>query len=246
MFRSEAIRFGTINLMNSAGSYSTADIFLAKYDGSGNVLWATGAGGPQNDQANSVTTDAEGHVFSAGFFYSDTATFGSTRLVNTNYHSDMFLTKYDAAGNTLWALRAGGTDDDNGNSIALNANGNILMTGIFASPVITFGYDTLINSGNGDLFLAKLDDNITGIGESCNSGGLSIFPNPAADRITMISQPGATAGRVTVFNLEGESCLQQSVTGSVSVIGIITLPPGFYFLRLVTKEGVQVGKFIKK
>ena len=246
MFRSETISIGTIVLMNSAGWYPTTDVFLAKYDGSGNVLWAFGAGGPQNDQANSVATDAEGNVFSAGFFYSDTAHFGSTTLVNTNDHADLFLVKFNPAGSVQWALRAGGTDDDNANSVAKDATGNLYMTGIFASPFIPFGSDTLINAGAGDLFLARLDDNITGIGESAISGGLSLFPNPAENRVTIASLPGLSVGRITVFNLEGEQYLQQDVSGTAPRLDIRTLPPGLYFVRLVSYQGVLAGKFMKK
>jgi hypothetical protein len=246
MFRSETISFGTFNLMNSAGWYPTTDIFLAKYDGSGNVVWATGAGGIENDMANSVATDAEGNVFSTGYFYSDTITFGSTTLVNTNSHSDIFLVKYDPAGSVLWALRTGGTDDDNGMSVAPDATGNIFMTGMFTSPVITFGSDTLHNSGGGDYFLAVLNDNITGIGEFSIFTHLSLFPNPAVDRITIKSLPWAAIGRVTVFNLEGQQCLEQDVTGTPSRLDISTLPTGWYFARLVSKQGVLIGKFMKK
>jgi len=246
MFRSETISFGTFNLMNFAGWYPTADIYLAKYDGSGNVLWAKGAGGIQNDQANSVATDAEGNVCFTGFFYSDTAHFGSTTLVNTNDHSDIFLAKYDPEGSNLWALRAGGTGDDNGYSVARDTTGSIFMTGIFTSPVIAFGYDTLINAGAGDLFLARLDDNITGIGESSISGGLLFFPNPATDRITIASLPWTVDGTIMFSNLEGQPFLQQHITDTASPLDISLLPPGLYFARLVSKQGVLVGKFMKK
>ena len=246
LFRSETITFGTIDLWNSAGWYPTTDIFLTKYDGSGNVLWASGAGGLQNDQANSVVTDADGNVFFTGFFYSDSATFGSTILVNANDHSDMFLAKFDPAGSNLWALRAGGTDDDNGSSVAVDPTGNIFMTGTFASPVITFGFDTLNNSGGGDLFLARLDDNVTGIGEFPKSEGLSLFPSPATNQITITSLTGAVAGTVTVFNLEGVRYLHQDITDITSRLEISALPPGLYFVRLVSKQGVQLGKFMKK
>jgi len=246
MFRSETISIGTIVLMNSAGWYPTTDVFLAKYDGSGNVLWAVGAGGPQNDQAISLATDAGGFVFSTGIFFSDTIHFGPATLVNTNDHSDIFLVTYDPAGNVLWALRAGGTDDENWSSVARDATGNLYMTGIFASPFIPFGSDTLMNAGAGDLFLARLDDNITGIGESSISGGLSLFPNPAENQVTIASMPGAAFGRITVYNFKGQQYLQQDVSGTASRLDISALSAGLYFARVVSKQGVRMGKFIKK
>src|ERR1043166_8324856 len=53
-FRSPFIIFGTDTLTN-AGSLN---IFIVKYDGSGNVLWAKSAGGTLDDWGNSVTADA--------------------------------------------------------------------------------------------------------------------------------------------------------------------------------------------
>ena len=117
---------------------------------------------------------------------------------------------------------------------------------VFASPVITFGFDSLNNAGGGDLFLAKLNDNITGIGEFSIFTGLALFPDPASDRITIASPPGAAVGRVTVFNRGGQQCLPQDITGTATRLDISALPPGLYFARLVSSQRVKVGKFMKK
>ena len=58
----------------------------------------------------------------------------------------------------LWAKKAGGTDYDNGYSIAVDANGNSYVTGVFWGSA-TFGATTLTGSGNFDVFVAKLDSN---------------------------------------------------------------------------------------
>lgn len=57
----------------------------------------------------------------------------------------------------LWAKSAGGKNSDQGQSICADASGNILVTGYFDSPSITFGYATLINSGGSDIYIAKYD-----------------------------------------------------------------------------------------
>ncbi len=245
MFSSETITFGTITLLNIAGGYYTADICLAKYDSAGNVLWAAGAGGPQSDLAMSVTTDPAGNVYATGHFYSDTCTFGSTRLVNTDYDADLFVVKYNPTGSVLWAVRAGGTDDDKGISLARDANGYLYLTGNFNSPFITFGADTLENSGNTDLFLAKLDDNITGTSETPGSQGLALYPNPATGHIT-VSVPGdASGGHITVYNLQGQLLLQQTITGNTNRFDVTVLPPGMYIARVSGRYGVSVRKFMK-
>ena len=153
-FGSPTITFGSTILTN-AGIY---DIFLAKYDANGNILWAKSAGGTGTDRAYSVSVDALGNSYVAGFFNSPTLTFGSTSLINMGSY-DIFLTKYDANGNILWAKKAGGTSDDETFSVAVDTSGNSYVAGWFASLTITFGSNTLTNVGSSDLFLAKYDTN---------------------------------------------------------------------------------------
>lgn len=151
-----SITFDSITLTNAN---INTNIFLVKYDASGNVVWAKSAGGNGLDRAFSITTDTSGNILMAGDFYSDSISFGSDTLNST--WGDMFLVKYDAAGNVLWAKQqdAGGSEHDYAYSVVADAFGNIYVTGGFESPSISFGSTTLTNysSGLGDMFLAKYD-----------------------------------------------------------------------------------------
>jgi hypothetical protein len=158
-FTSSSITFGTTTLTN-ASSTGTADIFLVKYDAGGNVLWAKSAGGSPNDYGHSVATYAGGNILVTGSFSSSTITFGTTTLTNAYPpNSDIFLVKYDAGGNVLWAISAGGTNWDHGISVSTDASGNILVAGYFASSLLTFGTTTLTPASVGifDIFLVKYD-----------------------------------------------------------------------------------------
>ena len=156
-FSSATISFGSTTLTN-AGS---ADIFLAKYDANGNVLWAKSAGGTGDDEANSVAVDASGNCYVTGYFFSPTISFGSTTLTNAGGY-DIFLAKYDATGNVLWAKSVGGISDEQATSVAVDASGNTYMAGLFTSTTLVFGSTTLTDSGTGyssDIFLSKYDSN---------------------------------------------------------------------------------------
>jgi hypothetical protein len=88
------INFGssTITNTNSSGVYD--DIFVMKYDDSGNAICANGAGGIVNDDALAVATDGNGNVYITGNFDSPTIAFGSTTLTNANAgSSDIFVAK---------------------------------------------------------------------------------------------------------------------------------------------------------
>jgi len=156
-FQSPSITFGTTTLTK----VGTFDFFIVKYDAGGNVLWAKGAGGTKDDVGQSIATDANGNVFVTGYFYSPSITFGTITLMNSSIADDIFVVKYDASGNVLWAKSEGGTGYDDGKSIATDANGNVFVTGYFYSLSITFGTTTLMNVGTSigslNIFVVKYD-----------------------------------------------------------------------------------------
>ncbi|MCD4817187.1 MAG: SBBP repeat-containing protein [Candidatus Cloacimonetes bacterium] len=143
------------------GSYSlpyigAADIFAAKMDINGNWLWATKAGGNNNDHGYGIAIDADGNSYVTGRFR-DTATFGSYSLTSSG-DADIFVAKIDLNGNWLWATKAGGIDWDFGKGIAIDDNGNSYVIGYFEDTA-TFGSYSLTSSGVSDIFVAKMDAN---------------------------------------------------------------------------------------
>ncbi len=158
-FTSTAIAFGTTTLTNPS-NLGTAEFFVVKYDTGGNVLWAKSAGGTSNEYGSSLATDASGNIIVTGAFSSPTIAFGTTTLTNAAAgRSDIFVVKYDAGGNVLWAKRAGGTEWDEGISVCTDASGNVLLAGDFSSALISFGTNTFSTSSpiSYDIFLVKYD-----------------------------------------------------------------------------------------
>ena len=131
---------------------------LQTFSQSPDWLWAQSAGGTSGDEGRSCATDASGNVIATGLFSSPTITFGTTVLTNAG-GNDMFIVKYDPSGNVLWAKSAGGTSGAGGNSCTTDASGNIIATGYFTSPTITFGTTVLTNAnaGSSDIFIVKYD-----------------------------------------------------------------------------------------
>lgn len=121
--------------------------------------WARGAGYTGADQALATAIDASGNVYTIGWYTSANITFGSITLTNPGVAtSDVFVTKHDAAGNAVWAKTFGGSDGEIGNSIAVDASGNVYITGWYTSTTVAMGTSTLTNTsaGSSDIFLAKL------------------------------------------------------------------------------------------
>jgi len=153
-FQGPVLTLGTYSLVNAG----ILDIYIAKYDANGTLIWAKRFGGNQSDIAYSVCTDLNGDILVTGIFRSPSIVFGTYTLTNAG-SENIFLAKFDTNGNVLWAKRAGGTQLDEAYSVRVDAVGNIYITGRFNSPSITFGASTLTTSGSYDIFIAKFDIN---------------------------------------------------------------------------------------
>ncbi|HTL81179.1 MAG TPA: T9SS type A sorting domain-containing protein [Bacteroidia bacterium] len=157
--------FPTLNFDNISFN-ATGETFLVKYNANGLAQWGRTSIGCEAESSNSVALDSLGNIYVTGFFADTTITFGAVTLHNSGssgYSSDMFLVKYNAAGNVIWATSAGGPSySDVGNSVFADASGNTYVSGYFDSPSITFGTTTLANTnpnGGRNLFLVKYDLN---------------------------------------------------------------------------------------
>lgn len=121
----------------TARGYS--DGFIAKYDPSGQFLWARRMGGDSvvasssNDIVYSVETDNSGSVFLAGNFR-ETADFGGNSLASVGLR-DSYLTKLDANGNFLWTKGLGTEIDENTNQLVVDEHGRVTV----ATTSSTFG-----------------------------------------------------------------------------------------------------------
>ena len=105
-FQSQSITFGTTTLTNeldtNTGVYHTS-MFIVKYDASGNVLWTKSAIGINSMSHLGISTNAIGNVYLVGSFTKPSISFGTTTLTKTG----IFVVKYDASGNVIWARSAG-------------------------------------------------------------------------------------------------------------------------------------------
>ncbi|MBC7696668.1 MAG: SBBP repeat-containing protein [Burkholderiales bacterium] len=156
-FQSPNISFGSYTLINyDAPGYS---IYIVKYNTLGNVLWAKSASGyAASKAATAIDVDSNGNLYITGYYGGYTITFGSITLTNVSGYSDFFIAKYDNMGNVLWANGFGGHSYEYSQSIKVDINNDILVTGTFYSPSIVFGNDSIVNPNIGcfgDIFIAK-------------------------------------------------------------------------------------------
>ena len=154
-FASPAITLGTITLTNAG----EADIFVAKLSPTGGWQWVVSAGGSDFDSVEGMVLDGSGNVIITGLYTSPALTMGTTTLTNAGTNrdfGDIFVAKLTPTGAWQWATGVGGSEGDVGISVAVDASDDVVITGGFASPTITFGTTTLTSAGLSDIFVAKL------------------------------------------------------------------------------------------
>ena len=145
-------------LLTSAGE---GDHYVAKFDSTGNIVWARSNAGVAHDAANSIAVDASGSVYITGNF-DGTVDFDpspGTRLLTSRGGADGFIQKLDSNGNLLWVGQLGAAGEQQGRHVAVDPFGDVVAVGVFDNTVdFDFGAGTfnLTSAGALDTFIVKI------------------------------------------------------------------------------------------
>ncbi|MFN3597628.1 MAG: hypothetical protein ACK41D_10200, partial [Rubricoccaceae bacterium] len=143
--------FGAIPLQSTGQN----DVFAARVSADGQVLWANRIGASGNEFQRGLAVAPDGSVYLVGAF-------GEQMLVGTDIlssagFSDVLVARFAADGAPVWARRLGGGGFDFGEAAAVDAAGNVYVTGYvggtgtYDTGAGTTGYAT---AGDNDAFLA--------------------------------------------------------------------------------------------
>jgi hypothetical protein len=135
---------------------ANTDLFVIKLDSGGSPKWSHAYGKDGDQVATSVTTDAAGNVFVAGFM-NGAMDFGTTTF-NQKGAYDAFVLRLDADGTPKWADDFGSGGKQFAWHVAAGPDGNVAVTGDFDATIVFPGTTptTLTTAGGQDIFLAKL------------------------------------------------------------------------------------------
>jgi RHS repeat-associated protein len=203
-YNNTTIVFGSYTVSMAPGSFN--NMFIAKYDPSGNVLWAKGATGGYNG-GYSVSSYSNG-AYVSGFMYAGgNISFGTgTHTAPPGSTDPCFIVHYDATGNVgCVAILASGGDDNN--SIAVDQSGNAYLAGDYVPTTFVVGSTTLtsVASGGEDVFVAKFNCSLTtGIDNAKESNNFKLFPNPNNGSFKLQINYEIIQGEIILFNSIGQ------------------------------------------
>jgi len=215
------------------------DLFLGKFNSSGDLTWAKTVGGALWDYGYSVAPTFDGGYIVTG----ETRSFGAGI-------SDLFLAKFNSSGDLTWAKTVGGTGREGGYSVAPTSDGGYIVTGWTGS----------FSAGSYDLFLAKFnslgDLNWTKtVGGVDDDRGYSVAPTPEGGYIVTGFTYSFGAGHLDLFlvkfNSSGDLTWAKTVGGTRTDWGNSIAPTsdGGYIVTGVTgslgagRDDLFLGKF---
>jgi hypothetical protein len=157
-FFGQYIIFDIDTLRNNDTSGNTADIFISKFDSTGNVIWVKSFGGTNDEGGSGITLDKLGNIYVTGCFKSNIIKYGNISITNLNNGFEIFLVKYNSDGDIIWAKNSIGTDHYV-NGITIDSHRNVYIAGGYWSGNITFGNFILAGNTHGGVnsFIAKYD-----------------------------------------------------------------------------------------
>lgn len=134
-------------------SVGATDVFVAKLDGKGAVVWARSFGSAGLESGMDVAVDGSGNILLGGGMLAPVDFGGGPITIAGGV--DAVLVKLDADGNHVFTKTFGDVADQVIQAVAADAQGNILFGGLFEGR-LDFGSGELASQGR-DLFLGKLD-----------------------------------------------------------------------------------------
>lgn len=225
-------------------------MFIAKYDSSGNNIWARRAGCGMRDAPyilrevwNMMPGPANGIIICGAV--NDSVYFGSQTL----YGTGPFIASYDAGGSLEWAkLSTYGSGSTKGladaDGICADGSGNIYIAGGITR---TMHFDTVslsstLNANN--MYIAKIGPGTTNTANrSVNNKPISTWPNPAQHELN-VQMPGTQYRQLYLYDQLGQMVYSAPIEKGQSFksINIRKLASGIYYLRLLGDEGSETKK----
>lgn len=229
-FNTARATFGSTVLVNALLSAPRPmDVFVAKIDSTGAWQWAVRGGGIGGENSTALAIDAFDNLYVTGGYDGATTTFGAITLTQSGFQNhDVFVAKLSPAGSWLWATTAGGVAKELGQSISLTTNNDLVVSGLFTSPVCTFGPASLIHNGSAPhLFVSRLSQPL-GLASDARTSTVGVFPNPAHETLRLTGATGTTA---LLLDARGQRVRTRPLQQGAATFDLRGLSAGLYVVR---------------
>ena len=103
------------------------------------------------------------------------------------------------------------------------------------------------STGTADVTLSGTVTPILTSFSATNANEMTIYPNPATDKLNLNFGSEVDKAQMTILDLQGRSLMTQSVANTqVEILNISSLSNGIYFVKVLNGDKVMNAKFVKK
>jgi len=151
----DSVRFGN-TIFHPVG---TSNMFVAKYDSTGNHIWmiqGSGNNAPPYNLVTDLCADSAGNCYFTGFFNGNIIMSHDT-ITSMNGLPDVFVGKIRNTGTIQWLLEGDGPASDYAYGIGLDSDGNCYVGGSFEGSVSFGNLQLTANNASNDLFILKIN-----------------------------------------------------------------------------------------
>ena len=211
---------------------NNGEIYIAKINNSGELIWfkqfQTFEGEGHSDcDPQDIVCDKNNTIFIVGYFDGSIIFSEDYQFQAIGNRRDFFVLALDSEGNTSWALKGGGEENDYGRGIAVNNRGEVIVTGSFRESADFTGNSASSNGGS-DIFFtyaaAPLTTSYQIPRDNMNIELFQNFPNPFTNITTILYALNQKSDiQINVYSISGTKVYSYTEKNQ---------PPGKYHLDL--------------
>lgn len=239
----DLIIYGGVSVKEIGGD----DIYIVKYDSTGQLSWIKRAGGGSWDGVADVAVDYNDDIYITGLFNTTGGAIIGGDTLQYNAREDAYVAKYDANGNGSWGRTIKGASNDRGTDIE-TVDEDIIISGYFNSSTIDVDGQSYAGNGNAaswTSYLARMSVFPVSVGNVTSKKSLCrIYPNPTNGSITIDEIP--TGATVVVMDMFGRVVANGSEQNRSCIIALSSYPIGNYVVKVISDGKLYYSSLIQK
>lgn len=250
------------------------DVYIAKYNNTGDTVWTKQYGGSSTDVAYSITRTNDNSFLVVGSSY-----------IPGDLYTESYVLKINQLGDTIWTKKFGGDyyhdiaysidslsdnrfiitgehnsvfggEVTNGFYSIIDSEGDILSTQIYRPTENAIFSSATTATDNSYQILGKQGNNLL-LMRTNNEGGFYtslkyvakldfiIYPNPAENNIILKNLPSDLCN-LEIYNINGQLVLSERINSNLNEIDISKLTSGIYMIKIIKSDNYMTNRFIKK
>ncbi len=143
----ESLTLGSTTL-NAVGGQ---DVFIARFSGAGEPIWARSGGSDAYDRIWSLSVDSNDNIAACGGMYGSGSFFGGSILSG----APVWLTRITGAGDHSWSRAMPATGLDSVCGVASTSDGDVVFAGSFNGSITAGGPTFASNNGSNDIYMVR-------------------------------------------------------------------------------------------